>query len=346
MAAAEMNGSAEDELRSDFCNPEVRKRIETALQLAHSAVGYDSKHDYGNATLSYRKCIDLLEFSKNDLPVGDTKTAQDLIKQYRQRLELIENLVYAPIVTRTASGSSSATKQFKFEPAIGAIPEAPPASVNFKAYWLMRVLAKTIQMGGYLTPKVYVPKSVWFQDGTKFQAINTKLESLSALMEPLLRLKDIPIDDSEAARELESFSALLGPIQNSLAKQLYFISEYKEDKDKKHATFGNAMKKMVGRFRGREKLDDASSYILLLLDVFENSQFLEKWLLYYLEQQPSSSTASRLKRVSEFFLNVVCSFVIKDLSSLIDRYMRTSKTSFYRKEENHNKKKDSGKKDK
>ncbi len=46
------------------------------------------------------------------------------------------------------------------------LPPPPPASIVFKPFWLMRVLSKTISTGGYLTPKIYVPKAVWYEQNT------------------------------------------------------------------------------------------------------------------------------------------------------------------------------------
>jgi len=220
-------------------------------------------------------------------------------------------------------------QSLKKESTNAPLPDIPPADITFRPFWVMKVMAKTVQSGGFLTPKIYVPKSVWFQDGMKFLALRTKIESCAAINESLLKMKEIPIDDPEVAKELELFCTLLGSIQNTLAKTMYFISEYKDDTDKDNKNaFGNAIKKMVGRVMGKAKLDDASSYILLLLDVFENSQFLEKWLLYHLERTPSSPYTNRLRRISDFFYTVICNFVIKDLNSLMIRYVKHAKDSF------------------
>lgn len=69
----------------------------------------------------------------------------------------------------------------------------------------------------------------------KFAALNSKLESLSALNEHLMRLKDFPADDPEGLKEFEQFISLIAHIQNNLSKHLYFISEHKDEnfKEKK-----------------------------------------------------------------------------------------------------------------
>jgi len=258
----------------------------------------------------------------------------DVNKQLRVKSDGDGNPL-SPGSARATAMQSHLSRDYKKDFVSETLPDPPPSNAHLRPYWLMRILAQTIQNGGHLTPKVYVPRSVWFQTNTKFLALTTKLESCETLNDMLLKLKEISIDDTEAVtRELEAFCAVLGPMQNALAKVLYYIPEFKEDKEKEKkqhqqlAMLGNKFKKVVGIVRGREKLDDASSYILLLLDLFENTQHIEKLYLHY-QDHPSALTAfMKLKRVSEFFQQVICAFIIKDLNTLIEKYIKLAKESF------------------
>jgi len=258
----------------------------------------------------------------------------DVSRQLRVKSDSDGNPL-SPGSARATNVQLHMSKDYKKEFVSEPLPEAPPSNPHLRPYWLMRILAQTIQNGAHLTPKVFVPRSVWFQTNTKFLALTTKLETCETLNDLLLKLKEIPLDDTDTVTgELESICALLGPMQNALAKVLYYIKEFKEEKEKEKkqlqqlSILGNKFKKVVGIVRGREKLDDASSYILLLLDVFENSQHLEKLYLHY-QDHPSALTAfMKLKRVSEFFQQVICAFVIKDLNMLIERYVKLAKASF------------------
>jgi len=322
-------------------DPGLREKIGHALQSAKAAVECDSKQDFTNAIVSYKECIEILEINLDQLPEENHPKAKELINRYKSRIDLIDSVLGTTTIPKSTSSPIIPTnREFIFENAVGSLPESPPANLNFKPYWLMRILAKTIQSGGYLTPKIYITTSVWFQDGMKFAALNSKLENLSALNDQLLRIKDFSPDDPEGIKEFELLVPLLTHIQNNLSKHLYFISEHKDEsfKEKKIHGFSHSLKKMVGRVRGREKLDETSTYVFLLLDVFGNSQFLEKWILYYFENQPASLITARLKRTSDFFSNVICAFVMKDLHSLVSRFMKNGKILFDKKDEKVSKK--------
>lgn len=45
--------------------------------------------------------------------------------------------------------------------------EPEPDNTLRRPYWVLRLLRRTVTFGGYLTPRLYVPKNVWEQDGAK-----------------------------------------------------------------------------------------------------------------------------------------------------------------------------------
>ena len=71
------------------------------------------------------------------------------------------------------------------------VPEPPPISPFFRPFWLMRLFIKSIESGSYITPKIYVPKTVWFQAGAKIVAMGTKSASWETINESLVKIKDI-----------------------------------------------------------------------------------------------------------------------------------------------------------
>ncbi len=122
------------------------------------------------------------------------------------------------------------------------MPEVPPQSPLFRPYWLMRVWRKTMVQGGYVTPKVYIPKNLWYvallschsltlinyryQSGCKFAALQTKVQSCEAVLEVLMKLRECGKDKTEnLERELESCCTQLDVVQNSLHFHLSFIAE-------------------------------------------------------------------------------------------------------------------------
>mmetsp|Transcript_23943 Transcript_23943/g.33574 ORF Transcript_23943/g.33574 Transcript_23943/m.33574 type:complete len:450 (+) Transcript_23943:113-1462(+) len=320
-------------------------KISTALNFARIAVDCDTREDYPNAILNYKDTLAILE--NEILNVGDAVTQDkmlNLIRVYASRVEQLEQAIpsLAGLIKVQNPYLHSDTTDFIEEQINSSIPEGPPANPQLRPFWLMRIFLRTIQMGGYLTPSIFVPKSVWYQVGARFASLESKITNTENVVESLLKLKEISLEDQEAvSRELELFVMLLGTVQNSLAKTLTFIPEYKDEKDKdpkkeKGALnaikrVGEKMAKNVGAVvRGREKLDDVSSYVGLLQDVCEQSQFLEKWLTYYSTKDMSHPNVQRLKRISEFFHIVFCNFVMRDLNWLIERYLKRNKENFSR----------------
>jgi len=95
-----------------------------------------------------------------------------------------------------------------------SLPDAPPANVFFRPYWLMKILAVTMTRGGYMTPKLYVPKNVWFQLGAKFTAIETKFTSCETILIYLQKMKDMDMSDINMITKASGNWMTSGSIQN------------------------------------------------------------------------------------------------------------------------------------
>jgi hypothetical protein len=246
-------------------------KIKETLQLAKIAVESDKKGDYANAHLKYKETITNLEnFINNILEEKQKEIINDLIKKYTTRIEILEqSLPYLTGLTKISSSGAIHISNnnlinrisFQEEHPTGSLPEPPPACTMYRPYWLMRILLKTIQAGGYLTPQIYIPKSLWFQSGIKFSEINTKIVSCSAINESLIKLKILNINNENEnilLKELENFNNQLGKIQNSLSKFLPYIPEYKQSDGDSYSKDKSFLKKFGGAFtsvlRGKEKL--------------------------------------------------------------------------------------------
>lgn len=112
----------------------------------------------------------------------------------------------------------------------------PTVSLVRRPFHLMRQIAASIETGGYITPRLYIPKSLWSQSGVKLVAIETKVRTLDILltgMEGLEKFDDFllspqsPLDVSGAkeyvsrfVKELDSFEGLMDGIQSTLSKKL------------------------------------------------------------------------------------------------------------------------------
>ena len=61
----------------------------------------------------------------------------------------------------------------------------------------MRLMAETMRRGGYLTPRLYVPRQLWYQKGVAFTGIQVKYSSCDTLLIHLLKLKDTSLSDAD-----------------------------------------------------------------------------------------------------------------------------------------------------
>lgn len=76
------------------------------------------------------------------------------------------------------------------------MPETPPGDLRLRPFWLMKLLAQTMTRGGFMTAKLYIPPNVWFQQGAKFTAIDTKFTNCETILIWLQKLQDDSLNDA------------------------------------------------------------------------------------------------------------------------------------------------------
>ena len=111
-------------------------------------------------------------------------------------------------------------------------------------------------------------------------------------------------------------------IQNMLANHLSFIKQTKQDNQS--LLKGVAATVVRGGGRLRTQLSAASTdatYVELLQEVFQKSEIMESWLLYF-EGSQQQAIVDYLYRAGDFFSTVLLAFVIKDLHMLISAHMK------------------------
>lgn len=115
----------------------------------------------------------------------------------------------------------------------------PPADVARRPFYFMQQLCESMQVGGYLTPRLYIPRGLWSQNGVKLLHVETKVRALDTLLsafegleragQGLLRHRGSAINAhpveiaSTFARELESFDIVCDEIQAILSRKLGYI---------------------------------------------------------------------------------------------------------------------------
>ncbi|KAJ3255072.1 hypothetical protein HK104_007170, partial [Borealophlyctis nickersoniae] len=121
---------------------------------------------------------------------------------------------YPPIAPTTDNYFETILRE---DPTTAEPPEPPPSNPERRPFWLMRALSRTITKGGFLTPKLYVPRQIWFQSGARFAALDTKIAACETMMSHLSRLRVTgPGNPQALLKELGEFEAALDLIRRDL----------------------------------------------------------------------------------------------------------------------------------
>ncbi|KAG5716598.1 hypothetical protein E4T56_gene16296 [Termitomyces sp. T112] len=235
---------------------------------------------------------------------------------------------------------------------LSPLPPAPPDDPLLKPYHLMNLLRNTMTSptGGYVTRRLHVPQEVWSQGGAKLLNVGEKVRVVAILC---TALEDLQVSSAEhfgAGNVCSGLALGIGSIGRKEADAwLSKLEEFLSTCDGVVTNFGRKLsvgegfvpkKTWSGKLtRGLDKitngknLDSPSTYVRNLEKLFQHTQLLDEHTKAVLTQ-PSvpayaafppdirMSTEQKLKRASEFFASVVLTFVIRDLSQLLDKYAK------------------------
>ncbi|KAI0226321.1 hypothetical protein L0F63_003138 [Massospora cicadina] len=193
-------------------------------------------------------------------------------------------------------------------PSKDCVFETPPISSDLKVFWLMRSLERSMTSGGYVSRKLYIPKSVWFQSGVRLQAIEIKVQSCGLVADYLVRFKGLEVaDTANILKELEGLDALLNTVQIGLSKRLPFIEPLRRVPTSAFASLGSRISKSVEKIQMsylKLKSDANGQYVECLIKLFKSSQFLEKWYQHFVSLNALNAAnvqiIARLNRVNSF----------------------------------------------
>lgn len=117
-------------------------------------------------------------------------------------------------------------------------PSVLPNQTVLRPFYLMNQLSVSIQKGGYVTPRLFVSKSLWSQSGARLTAIESKVRMMelvssgidgieqagkTLLLTPSGQPGLAMIQAAKFAKGLEELETLLVEVQNTLAKKLDFL---------------------------------------------------------------------------------------------------------------------------
>lgn len=205
--------------------------------------------------------------------------------------------------------------------------------------------------GGYITRRLHVPQEVWSQGGAKLTNLIDKIRVVGILCSALEDIQNSSSDyfgagnvssgmalgigsigrkEGEAwIARLEDFSTICDGVVANFGKKLGVGEGFVVKK----TTWGDKLGRRFDKFTNGKNLDSPAAYVQGLRKLFEHAQLLDEHAKAVTSQPVAPAYASfsldirsaaeiKLKRSSEFFANVVLTFVIRDLSQLLDKYVK------------------------
>ncbi|KAK4701592.1 hypothetical protein P7C70_g4638, partial [Phenoliferia sp. Uapishka_3] len=218
-----------------------------------------------------------------------------------------------------------------------------------RPFHLMRQILQSIESGAYVTPRLYVPKQMWSQTGVKLVAVETKVRMLDLLLtglegmeksgEELIRKEGWKATERgremEVARgfakELEDLEGLMGGIQSTLAKKLGYGTSGKKTGPTSFSAWSSKLSRSLDRVTNGRSLDSPATYIEGITRVFRLAQCIDIHLAALASEDYGYETLGKnekqriekgLRRASDFFGQVICQFILRDLGIFLDKYVK------------------------
>ncbi|KAK7058775.1 hypothetical protein VNI00_001399 [Paramarasmius palmivorus] len=233
------------------------------------------------------------------------------------------------------------------------LPPAAPTDPLRKPYHLMNLLRTTMisNTGGYITRRLHVPQEVWSQGGAKLGNLIEKVRVIGILCQALEDLQEFSSEyfgagnvssgmalgiGSIGRREgemwlakLEEFSSVCDGVMANFGKKLGVGEGFAVKK----TTWSDKLGRRFDKFTNGKNLDSPAGYVQGLKKLFLHAQLLDEHTKAVTAQPVAPSYSGlpfdirsaadvKLKRASEFFASVVLTFVIRDLSQLLDKYAK------------------------
>lgn len=217
------------------------------------------------------------------------------------------------------------------------------------------MITMTSPTGGYLTKRLHVPQEVWSQGGAKLTNLSEKakvVEVLSASLEELqtvsaeyfgagnvssgmaLGIGSIGRKEGESwVARLDDFSAVCEGMVANLGKKLGVGEGFVSKKHSGMTSWGSKLSRRFDKLTSGKNIESPSEYVAALVRLFNHVQLLDEHTQAVLASPIAPSYAAlpldvrsqaemKLRRSSEFFASVVLTFVMRDLSQLLDKYAK------------------------
>ncbi|KAJ4459587.1 hypothetical protein PAPYR_4313 [Paratrimastix pyriformis] len=276
---------------------------------------------------------------------------------YQNRIILLEkelepsDVVHASVLAKSkespmapaAFGFAPDTFEIQFEeiPFPSTEPAPPPASSR-RSFWLLGIMMRSMQGGAWLTPRLYLPASIWVQQGAPIAAFPEKMTACGTMRNHVLVLRQInhlAVGPGAYYKALETFYRGLVAVQNGLSSCLSFVPELEIPEAKKKTgvfavleAVGHNIAKGAKRLgTGVSRVENPRSYVDGVVAFIEPTLYLADVIEHFESQkQPPLDILDLLSRINEIFLQAACSWLCRDASALLERHLRKARESFSR----------------
>lgn len=218
--------------------------IKEALNLAKTAVHFDSNYNYSGACDYYDKSILTIDDIIKELPTNSDEWLYFINQRtkYDERLELlryylISQVSTGSILTPTVISNNEINKKKNIDFIETDIEnyklENIPEENAEIPYWLLRNIKQTMTTGGFITKDIFVIKDIWQQNDLKFSGINTKITAFEIIIKLITtNIDTLYISDDEDSLSLAEIAFMniyneLYHLQNHLSKPFPYIKELK-----------------------------------------------------------------------------------------------------------------------
>ncbi|KAF8587370.1 hypothetical protein K439DRAFT_1407789 [Ramaria rubella] len=233
------------------------------------------------------------------------------------------------------------------------LPSVSPMDPLRKPYHLMSLLRITMtsKSGGYITRRLHVPHEVWSQGGAKLLNLPEKVRVVEILCGALEEVQHASneltlgasvsgLTSAGGRKEVERWLTKLDEwngacegVVGSMGKKLGVGEGFGAKKSGGVTSWSGKFARSFDRMTNGKNLDSPASYVLGLTKLFQQAQLLDEHTKALVVSPPSPLYSSlspdlrqplelKLKRSSEFFASVVLTFVVRDLSQLLDKYVK------------------------
>mmetsp|Transcript_10012 Transcript_10012/g.16155 ORF Transcript_10012/g.16155 Transcript_10012/m.16155 type:complete len:371 (-) Transcript_10012:79-1191(-) len=223
----------------------------------------------------------------------------------------------------------------------------PPDAVFSDEYtlWMMDTLRQTlIPTGGYLTPNIFVPLSVWEQENMRMARYQLKINTCNQLLKNLIEIEaEILFNKKPGISMIKNLQKDMVSMRAALALQLAEVSATQEEvlerKSNTLGSFGMSIVKGTAHLRNmalpaKISVGESQTYTTLLVAIFEKAKYLAEMYQKGQEDKSNSDTSEEdpkkemIPSLLLFLREVVCCFALTDLKKLILQHQEACERSF------------------